>query len=102
LVPGERAQTDHTIAEIGGVLGIEPVKVGLLVLTEYRSTARWNPAELSPAQGLVEMLAHTEPVQERPQMSISSISRALAEAKILHGQRGDADEAAAALLAILA
>lgn len=102
LVEGERKQTDHSVRELGGVSGTEPVEIALLVLTEYRSTASWDPTEISPAQGVVEMLAHTEPVQERPETTLAAVTEALAGATVLQGQRGDAGETAAALLAMLA
>jgi hypothetical protein len=101
LTDGERSQTERSIGELGGVAGIEPVKIGLLVLTEYRASAVWEPAELSVAQGVVGMLGHTEPVQERPEMALAAITQGLSGARVLQGRRGDADTTAAALLAIL-
>jgi hypothetical protein len=102
LTAGERSQTEHTLTEVGGVPGAEPVEIGLLVLTEYRAGASWDPAELSPAQGVVELLAHAEPVQARPEMTLPAVTQGLANARVLKGQRGDADETAAMLLAMLA
>jgi hypothetical protein len=102
LVEGERVQTEHSVAELGGTLGTEPVEIALLVVTEYRVGATWDPEELTPAQGVAELLAHAEPVQARPESTLSAVTRALAETKVLKGRRGDADQTAAALLAMLA
>jgi hypothetical protein len=102
LTDGERRQTEHTLTEVGGVPGTEPIEIALLVLTEYRAGSKWDPTELSPAQGVVELLAHAEPVQARPEMTLPAIKNGLANARVLKGQRGDADETAAALLAMLA
>jgi hypothetical protein len=102
LVEGDRAQTDHSVGEIGGVVGSEPVPIGLLVVTEYRASAKWEPSELSAAQGLVELLAHAEPVQERPAPTLATVRQALQGAQVLKGYRGEAESTAAALLALLA
>lgn len=102
LTSGEARQTSHTVSEIGGTTGFAPVKVGLLVLTEYRSSASWEPVELSVAEGVVEMLGHAEPVQDRPAETLSAIKLALEQARVLKSRRGDASETAAALLAMLA
>jgi hypothetical protein len=101
MVEGSRFQTERSIADLGGVMGSDPVEIGLLVLTEYRPSATWEPQLLSVAEGMVELLAHTEPVQARPESTLAVVTRALANSKVLKGLRGDADETAAALLAML-
>ncbi len=101
LTEGHSMQTSQPVSELGGTVGREPVKVGLLVLTQYRARTIWDPAELSVAQGVVEVLGHTEPVQDRPAQTVAAVTRALEGATVLQGHRGDADETAAALLTLL-
>lgn len=102
LTQGDQRQTEHSLTEVGGVEGTDPVEIALLVMTEYRAGATWDPTELSPAQGIVELLGHAEPIQSRPESTLPAVTSALANARVLKGQRGDADETAAALLAMLA
>jgi hypothetical protein len=102
MVEGSRVQTDRSIDDLGGISGSAPVDIGLLVLTEYRASSVWDPQSLSPAQGMVELLAHTEPVQARPETTLATVTKALRDATVLQGRRGDADATAAALLAMLA
>jgi hypothetical protein len=102
LTSGDSRQTSRRVDEIGGTVGTTPVHVGLLVLTEYRASALWDPIELSVADGVVAVLGHAEPVQDRPAETVSAIKLALEQARVLKSRRGDASETAAALLAMLA
>lgn len=101
LTAGEAQQTATAVSEIGGSAGSDPVKIRLLVLTEYRSSAVWAPSQISAAQGLVEILGHAEPVQDRPAETVRAVRNALEGATVLRGRRGDADQTATALLALL-
>jgi hypothetical protein len=101
MTAGERQQTPTNVSAFGGTAAQEPVEIGFLILTEYRSSAAWQPTELTVAQGVVEALGHAEPIQDRPMETIKAISLALSGATVLQGRRGDADKTAAALLDLL-
>jgi hypothetical protein len=88
-----------TIEELGGVSGDEPVPVALVVITTYTPAAEWNPARLSPAQGLLALMEHTVPARDRPQQTLGVLRQALEGAVVLQGERGDADRTAESILA---
>jgi hypothetical protein len=78
-----------------------PLPVGLVVVTSYRSDAAWAPRRLGTADGIVAMVEHAIPARDRPAETLATLSRALADATVLVGERGEADETALALLEAL-
>jgi len=87
--------------DLGGTCGTRPLPVGLVVLAEHRPGASWHPETLSSGRAVLEMLAHTVPARLRPEASLRALERAVARATVLRGERGEASELAARLLAAL-
>ena len=75
-----------------------PVPVGLVAVTVYTPGAKWLPQRLSTGQGVLAMMGHAAPARDRPAKTLSTLRLALADAEILQGDRGEADETARALL----
>lgn len=92
LQAGERQQTNHPVGDLGGVVGTEPLPVGLIVSTQYRSGAEWRPTELTPGDALLELFANAIPVNERPQESMTALRHAAQRATAVKGARGEAIE----------
>ncbi|MBA3747747.1 MAG: hypothetical protein H0W96_09705 [Solirubrobacterales bacterium] len=93
-----RVQHEHDVASIGGTAGDQPLRVGLVVATEYRPGAQWRPRRLSAGQGLLALLAHTVAAQTRPEQVMRFLTRAVGETAILESPRDEAAELAGALL----
>lgn len=89
----------QTAEELGGVSGSEPLSVALVALTEYREGAQWEPRLLSAGRAVLEMLKHTVPARLRPEESLLALGRAVGDAAVLAGERGEAPALAARLLA---
>src|SRR3954449_10444243 len=89
---------DYAVVQLGGVAGERPVRIGLVVLTRYRPGAEWAPRPLSSGAGALALLEHALPAQERPDEALRHISRAIAGAAVLEGERGEADQIAGRLL----
>jgi hypothetical protein len=83
-------------------LGIVPVRgslpVSLVVLTEYEAGATFRPRAASPAESALGLLANTVPARARPQAALASITRALDGAVSVRSPRGEASQAARAIL----
>jgi hypothetical protein len=95
------SQSDFEVSEFGGISGAEPIPVGLVLVTRYVPGARWSPRELSHGEATLAVLANTIPAQDRPQESLEAVTRALAPALTLEGERGEAAEVVGAALDIL-
>jgi hypothetical protein len=94
-------QTNHDVASLGGTSGQERLPVAAVVHATYRPGAVWEPTRLSPAQGALALLGHTVTARERPEAALRALTRAVGDATILQGDRGEADELAPSLLAEL-
>jgi hypothetical protein len=95
---GSHRQQLCNVESLGGLAGTEAVPVGLVVLTEYLSGARWTPRELSAGEGLLRLLAHAITMRRRPAVVLSALQQLVSEAKIVESPRGEAPDAARDIL----
>src|SRR3954453_4019260 len=87
-----------TAQDLGGTSGEEPAPVGLVAVTTYRPGASWKPRPMSPAQGVLSLLEHAVPIRERPELTLTVLRLALAQAEVLEGERGESEATARSLL----
>jgi hypothetical protein len=85
-------------ADLPAKVGNRRLRVGLVLITEFREAATWRPRRLTPGQGLLAVLANTTSARRRPARALKALATLLEGATILKGPRGDADETAAALI----
>ena len=78
--------------EIGAEVGTRPLRVGLVVSTNFRDGARWRPRLLSRGKGVLELMANTVSARSQPELALTVLPRALEAAHILKGVRGEAGE----------
>lgn len=87
--------------DLGSGAAQQPVPVGLVVLTAYTPGAQWSPRRMTTGEGIVAVMEHAVPARDRPAETLAALRLALANAEILQGDRGEADETAEALLGAL-
>jgi hypothetical protein len=92
---------DYRVDQLGGVAGVEPIPIGLVAAVRFRPGAKWDPRPLSTGAGALALLEHAVPAQDRPDQTIRYISRAIAGATAVQGERGEAEETAGMLLEAL-
>jgi hypothetical protein len=95
---GEFRQTKITVAELGGHSGTKPLPVGLVLMTQFKSGARWRPRKLTAGNGVLEMLFNTVSARRNPQRALATLQRVTAQADVLKGVRGDARKVVPAVL----
>jgi hypothetical protein len=80
------------VAQLGGTAGTEPLRLGLIVVSQYRREAVWQPRTLSRGEAVIHLLAHTIPAKARPEETMNAIRQAVdgSGALALEGERGDA------------
>ncbi len=83
---------------LGGTTGVRPLPVGLVVATSYWPGVRWRPRRLSPGRAVMELLANTVPARRDPERVFATLRSATAEAMVIKGARGEAEEIAEVLL----
>lgn len=91
-------QEDHSAESLGGVTATDPVPLGMVVLTRFRSGAEWRPRRLSSGEAVMGLLSHTLPALTRPAQVLPTLKRACEAIIALQGDRGEADDVARALL----
>jgi hypothetical protein len=95
---GRGARRKCAVEVLGGCRGIRPLPVGLIVVTGYKSAARWRPRPLSPAQAALSLLDNTVLARIRPDLALPILREVVRDSTNLKGVRGEADEVVAPLL----
>jgi hypothetical protein len=90
--------TKYRAEELGGVMGVGPLPVGLVLFTRYADGTRFRPRPLSAGRAVLELLAHTLPARRRPARVLDALTQAVARALLLRGTRGEAEETARQIL----
>jgi hypothetical protein len=88
----------YRVEELGGVAGACPLPVGLVLITRYVGGARFRPRPLSAGRAVLELLTHTLPARRRPERVLDALTQAVAQALVLRGTRGEAEETARQIL----
>lgn len=98
-----RRTEDYKIYELtaeglGGTIGVDPIPVGLVLITEYKDGAKWSPKILSSGKGVLEMIPFTLCLRHRPDFSLEVLNNIASNAIIASSLRGNAEKFAKTLL----
>jgi hypothetical protein len=97
-IAGKYQQVEFPVETFGGVKGVEPLLVGMILLTEFESDAKWQPQILSDGLGVMELLSHTIPIRYNPKFSLKVLNKTVNRAIIVKTKRGEAKDFALNLL----
>lgn len=86
------------VSELGGIAGVKPVPVRLVIASEYREGALWRPRELSAGKGVLTLFANTVSARSQPEAALAAHQKIVSGARVLKGVRGEAKETASAIL----
>lgn len=81
-----------------GAVGKRPLPVSLVALCDYRAGARFGPRTLAPGAAMLALLAHAPAARLKPKVALTTLRPLVRRARVVHGARGEAREAAAQLL----
>ena len=93
--------TPITIEELGASPGSVSVPIGIVVATRYVPGATWEPMPLDRSTGLLRVLDNAIVAQTKPHLALSVLARAIGTARVLGGVRGEADDTAGRLTALV-
>ncbi|MGH2873830.1 MAG: hypothetical protein ACRDL5_15385, partial [Solirubrobacteraceae bacterium] len=92
---------DAVAAEsLGGRAGREPLAVGVIAHVAYRPGGAWEVRPLRPSEGALLLFQHVVGRDFGTEFALHAARRAAEGAVVLQGERGEADDAAARLLAL--
>lgn len=102
----EYKQVDCTAESIGGEVGLEPIAVGMILLTEYDSTFdisedeanSFEPEMPSAGQAMLEIIRQTIPIRINPKFTLEVLNKVVNNAIIAKSKRGNAEKFADLLL----
>lgn len=97
-VTDEYSQTDVSVESLGGTIGSEPIPVRMVVLTEFRPDAIWQPQILTEGFGVMEMVPHTIPVRFNTEFALKVLKIVASRAIIAKSFRNDAKDFSKILL----
>jgi hypothetical protein len=97
-IDSARVTEERPVESLGGRAGDRPLPVALIAFTSYRPGAAWGPRPCTAGEGAVKLLEYSIAARSRPAQVLAAVRRAATDAVILEGNRGEADEAAGALL----
>jgi hypothetical protein len=100
--PGADEDDRRTVESLGGRAGTEPVPVGVIAATVYRSETSFHPERRSAGQGMLALLAHTSRAGKQPDETLTAVRRAASTALVVEGDRGEAASAARLLMELAA
>jgi len=89
------------VEALGGQAGIEPLPVGLVIVTKFQPGATWRPRKLTPGQALLALMDNTVAARRNPAHSMPILKQAVTGAITLKSKRGEAEDVAPRLLARL-
>lgn len=87
-----------TAEDLGGQVGSAPLRVGQVVMAQFRPGSLWQPRKVSSGQALLEVMKSTVPTIHEPENALTVLHKIVPAALCWKGQRGDADDVAADLL----
>ena len=91
-------QVELSAESLGAVVAKDPLPVGMVLLTEFKPDAVWNPLHLTSGEGILEMFAHTLPIRLKPKYTLHVLKGVAARAIICKSFRGEAEEFAGKIL----
>jgi len=95
---GDYRQSKVELKDLGGHSGTKPLKVGLVLMTQYRNGALWRPRKLTAGKAVLEMLFNTVSARRNPERALATLERVTATADVWKGVRGQATEVVPAIL----
>ena len=95
----DNQQVDHPVASLGGTEGDRPLPVRTILVTTYTPGAEWSPSTLSAGEGVLAMVANSVAARLKPAKVLGSVTRAVEEATVLEGDRGEASSVVSPLIA---
>lgn len=93
-----RETDEQPVESLGGRAGDRPLPVAVIAFTNYRPGAAWTLRARTAGEGAVKLLEHSIAARSRPEQVLAAVRRTATNAMVLEGDRGDAGQAATALL----
>jgi hypothetical protein len=95
---GAHETDEQPVETLGGRAGDRALPIALIAFTSYRPGAAWALSARTAGEGAVKLLEHSIAARSRSGQVLAAVRHAATNAVVLEGERGDAGQAASALL----
>src|SRR6266568_8531038 len=75
--PGSGQSKKVRAEEVGAIVGSKPLRVGLVVSTNYKDGASWRPRQITRGQGVLELMSNTVCARSQPELALAVLPAAL-------------------------
>jgi hypothetical protein len=99
---GGSGMSKHPVDTLGGHVGTDPLPVGLVVVSKFRSGGEWRPRRLSPGRGVLALLANTVAARRIPEIALATLHQVVAVAPVVASERGEASSVVEPILDLAA
>lgn len=95
---GTYKQAKFDVSSMGGHVGTESLPVGLVLITKHKTGATWRPKKLTSGKAVLELLDNTVSARRDPEAALSALRQVVADAEVVKGVRGEAEQTVPAIL----
>ena len=95
---GTYRQAKFDVRSMGGHVGTESLPIALVLVGKYKKGATWRPKKLTAGKAVLELLDNTVSARRDPEAALSAFRHVVAEAEVVKGVRGDAEQTVRAIL----
>ena len=95
---GTYRQAKFDVRSMGGHVGTESLPIGLVLVGKYKKGATWRPKKLTAGKAVLALLDNTVSARRDPEAALSAFRHVVADAEVVKGVRGDAEETVRAIL----
>jgi hypothetical protein len=93
--PARRLEIHNPIAQHP-----EPIRIGMVAMLRYEAGVQWQVSRVSKADAMMLLCEQTVAIRRRPEDTFAILKNVVDGATVIHGIRGDVDEAVDALLSM--
>lgn len=94
-------QIDTAPEKFGATIGDKAIPVGVILITGYEESGKWQPEVLKAGEGVLEILQHTIPIRNNPDFVLKVLKKTVSRAIIAKSKRGSAHKFAPVCLQFL-
>lgn len=98
---GSIKQIDYDIKTFGGQQGVEPLPIGLIIVSRFEAEGLWSPVKISHGEAILALLNNTVSARRVPSAAMSFLARASSRATAYESVRGEAKNVAELTLKLL-
>lgn len=86
----DHQQVEIDVEEYGGKKGVEPINIGLILVSKFIKRAKFQPKLLSAGEGIIESIANSVSIRQNPEFVLKVLGIVMNQAKVVKTNRSEA------------